>query len=126
LELSINDVLEISPFSTAISRAKLIVSKLRIQNVIILIRQLKAKPPISSTETRWCSKLDMLKRLIKLKLFISSVEKDYPELKITEQQWEAFEIKLKILEPAKVATVALQHQQLTVGDFYHLCCKLKF
>jgi hypothetical protein len=60
MQLSINDVLEISSFSTAISRAKLIVFKLRIQNVIILIRQLKAKPPISSTETLWCSELDML------------------------------------------------------------------
>jgi hypothetical protein len=90
------------------------VSKLRIQNVMILIRQLlKAKPAITSTETRWCSKLDRTKRLIELKPFISSVEKDYPEFKITEQQWKVFEIIIKILEPAKVATVALQHQKLS-------------
>jgi hypothetical protein len=46
----------------------------------------------------------MLKRLTELKPFIFSVEKDYPELKITEQQWEVCEIIKKILEPAKVAT----------------------
>jgi hypothetical protein len=46
------------------------------------------------------------------------VEKDYPDSKITEQQWETFKIIIKILEPAKNATVALQ--QLTVNDFYHL------
>ena len=84
-----------------------------------LLKLKKYLMPIVDVATRRCSTYDMLARLLELESFIDEfsdmIGKD---LQLSPNSW----IKLKeiksILESPKKATLLLQAENLTQGDFY--------
>ena len=73
--------------------------------------------PILDVPTRWHSCVDMLIRLENLKDFCNGLSDAYPELKLSEEDWESINQLIMALEPAKKATKVFQSEQLTMGDF---------
>lgn len=60
----------------------------------------------------------MLRRLVELKEFCNDFIGVDDELYLTEEEWQAIGGVVSALAPAQEATVILQQEQLTVGDFY--------
>jgi len=59
----------------------------------------------------------MLKSLTNLKDFYYD-HSDIIEINISDYDWNCFATILTSLEPAKVATIKLQNNAVTLGDFY--------
>ncbi|XP_060858704.1 uncharacterized protein LOC132936054 [Metopolophium dirhodum] len=113
LQLCVEDALKSTSDQKLVSKMREIVKKLRTPTVIRMIKGLhpKAKEAIIDVETRWSS---------------SYVSNTFKELNVTDNQWQKTEILVKALLPAKQATVQLQKEDLTIGDFYGIwlkCCR---
>ncbi|KZR97049.1 Zinc finger BED domain-containing-like protein [Daphnia magna] len=67
---------------------------------------------------RWNPTLVMLARLLELRDFITETENSRADLKISEIQWMGIQGISSVLGPAQKASVRLQMEQLTIGDFY--------
>jgi len=72
----------------------------------------------------------MLERIMYLKEFIKNISANDTKLKkvnLNRSDWEKVETISKTLLPAKVCTKNLQHEQLTLTDFYTawITCKLQ-
>lgn len=69
----------------------------------------------------------MLKRLLELKDFCKEIEETTSEVKLSDFVWEQIKNLCDALQPFNDTTVKIQHQQLTISDFYGewLRCKRK-
>lgn len=69
----------------------------------------------------------MLKRLLELKDFCKEIEETTSEVKLSESVWEQIKNLCDALQPFNETTIKIQHQQLTISDFYGewLRCKRK-
>ncbi|CAI6375567.1 unnamed protein product [Macrosiphum euphorbiae] len=123
LQLCIEDALKTRNSSLIISKARSAVKKLRIPTVAGILKKMKQKGAIIDVETRWCSKFDMLKRLLDLKSTCVDLCDTFKELKLTENEWSSIEKMLQALSPAKTATIELQKETLTLGDFFGVWLK---
>ena len=126
LQLALNDALG-SREKRTIAKARRLSKYLRKPSVWRLLK-CKGKKPILDCATRWLGVFYLLRRLIELKeaitQFASEIKmkngqfaKGDGALKITDQDWKSFQQIVDCLQPAKVATLRLQAQQLTIGDF---------
>eukprot|EP00102_Acyrthosiphon_pisum_P019235 XP_016656445.1 PREDICTED: uncharacterized protein LOC107882526 [Acyrthosiphon pisum] len=123
LQLCIEDGLKTRNSSLIISKARLAVKKLRTPTVAGILKKMKQKRAIIDVETRWCSKFDMLKRLLDLKSTCVDLSDTFKELKLSENEWSSIEKMLQALSPAKTATIELQKETLTLGDFFGVWLK---
>lgn len=69
----------------------------------------------------------MLKQLLELREFCDDFFSENGELSLKEEDWRGIENAVTALAPAERATVELQREQLTIGDFYGtwLKCRLE-
>ncbi|XP_050064684.1 uncharacterized protein LOC126553584 [Aphis gossypii] len=74
-------------------------------------------------ETRWNSIYNMLYRLIELKMFCKEHDETNPDLKLTDNEWISVQSIVDALLPVKIATLALQKQEITLGDLYGIWWK---
>ncbi|KAF2905138.1 hypothetical protein ILUMI_01046 [Ignelater luminosus] len=68
--------------------------------------------------TRWHSTHDMLQRRLLLKQFCEDMSPTIKELHISTADWAEIENVVSAVKPAKIATKALQEENLMAGDFY--------
>lgn len=68
----------------------------------------------------------MMQSLIQVKPFCENYQDVYPELELSDDEWDDIIQLTDGLEPAKIATKLFQHEQLTFGDFYGAWLKCKF
>ncbi|XP_041985081.1 zinc finger BED domain-containing protein 4-like [Aricia agestis] len=124
LQLCIKDVLK-NDYETLIEKCRNVVRILRRPLMKLKIKLEKFKKPILDCTTRWFSTYYMLERLKELKTFCDSCN-DICEI-ISENEWIKINHIIISLEPSKEATVRLQAEQLTVGDFFSIwtICKAK-
>lgn len=108
-----------------IAMAKYVVNILRKPNNLNRLRHANLRKPIKDCATRWTSTYNMLVRLVSLRTFCE----DTPEVStlISNIFWREVEDSIKCLQPVNEATLRLQKEQLTIGDFYitWLNCKNK-
>ena len=121
--MAIEDALKESSLRDVISSARCICKKLRNSSVCVLLKKLKLRKPILNSSTRWHSTYDMLHHLLLLKDFC--LDEANPNLHLLATTWDAF-FMLAILELAKIATMSLQYEQLTFGDFFGILLNCKF
>ncbi|CAI6375595.1 unnamed protein product [Macrosiphum euphorbiae] len=117
LQLCVLSSLKTPTIQKQISRARNSIKKLRTPNVLKCIKALKLRKPVIDIPTRWNSTYDMLKSLTNLKDFYYD-HSDIIEINISDYDWNCFTTILTSLEPAKVATIKLQNNAVTLGDFY--------
>ncbi|XP_045035871.1 uncharacterized protein LOC123476926 [Daphnia magna] len=108
-----------------IGKARAAMKALKNQVFMVSIRRSKLKKTILDGKTRWNSTLAMLARLLELREFITEIENSHADLKISEIQRIGIQEICSVLEPARKASVRLQMQQLTIGDFYKLWTSYK-
>ncbi|XP_027842499.2 uncharacterized protein LOC114123646 [Aphis gossypii] len=65
----------------------------------------------------------MLYRLLELKEFCKLHDGTNPDIKLKDCEWESIQSVVNALNPAKMATLALQKQDLNLGDFYGIWFK---
>lgn len=101
---------------STIALAKVVVNTLRKPNNANILRRAKLRKPIKDCATRWTSTYYMLERLIILKDCCEGI----PEIRnlVSDAFWSEMDDLIKCLKPVNVATLILQKQQLTIGDFY--------
>lgn len=117
LQLAIKDAISAdTPVQTTINLARRIVNILRKPNNYYTFKSMKLRKPIIDCKTRWTSTFNMLQRLITLKDICSIIHEI--DLVVSENFWTEITTITKILEPVNAATISLQKQNLTIGDFY--------
>ncbi|KAK4021453.1 hypothetical protein OUZ56_003369 [Daphnia magna] len=94
-----------------------VLDELKLKSVNRLIAKARAAmKPLKNPV--WNPTLAMLARLLELRDFITETENSRADLKISEIQWIGIQGISSVLEPARKASVRLQMEQLTIGDFY--------
>ncbi|XP_022170826.1 uncharacterized protein LOC111034100 [Myzus persicae] len=65
----------------------------------------------------------MLFRLLELKEFCQAHHSTNTELKLKKSEWDSIQSIVDALTPVKIATLALQKQDINLGDFYGIWLK---
>lgn len=83
--------------------------------------------PVLDVATRWNSSYNMLRRLLELKDFCQEIEDTNSDMKLSDSVWEGIADLCHALETFNDITIKIQHEQLTISDFYGqwLRCKKK-
>ncbi|KAG0442307.1 hypothetical protein HPB47_015738 [Ixodes persulcatus] len=118
LQLAVEDALKNADVKGLLDKCRAICKKLRVPTAMMLVKKLNLKKPILDCPTRWNSTCDMLERLIELKPFCIDMGKSSTDFVVSDETWTAIEGIIASLRPAKVATKALQKEQLSLGDFF--------
>lgn len=124
LQLAVKDGLKDNRSAQeVINMAKEMVNTLRKPTNANRLKQGHFKRPLKDCVTRWTATYNMLVRLHELKDFCDTV----PEIEATETFWRKVAEIISCLRPLSEATISLQKEQLTIGDFYitWLDCKNK-
>ena len=69
LQLGVNDLLRKGPYNRAVAIAQKLTAKLRTPTARLILKRENLKAPKMFQETRWSSTLNMLDRLLELKVF---------------------------------------------------------
>ncbi|XP_029347960.1 uncharacterized protein LOC103311970 [Acyrthosiphon pisum] len=100
-----------------------VVKKLRTPKYASWLKRKHLKYAVIDIETRWNSLYNMLFRLLELKEFCKLHNGTNPDIKLRDCEWESIQSVVNALNPAKTATLALQKQNLNLGDFYGIWFK---
>ncbi|XP_015378112.1 PREDICTED: uncharacterized protein LOC107172337 [Diuraphis noxia] len=111
---------KVAPIMNSISRARVIVKKLRTPKYSCWLAREEYKLAILDNETRWNSLYNMLFKLLELKSFCQKYDETNLELKLQNSEWECLQSIVDALKPVKIATLALQKQDLNLGDFFEI------
>lgn len=127
LQLAVHDFLKLKSPTKVIAASRKLVAKLRTPNLRYVLEGKQLKPPPPDVLTRWNSTFDMISSLLNLKDCCQELKTNgiLKNVAITENAWKELEGLVKILEPAKIATVALQRESITGGEFYEQWSKMK-
>ncbi|CAI6352385.1 unnamed protein product [Macrosiphum euphorbiae] len=123
LQLCVLGGIKSAAISNCIPKAREIVKKLRTPKYACWLKRKNLKYAIIDIETRWNSMYNMLYRLLELKEFCLSHEETNPDLHLKNCEWDSIQSVVNALHPVKTATLALQKQNLTIGDFYAIWLK---
>lgn len=98
-------------------------------NVLQIKEDKELSLPSLDCVTRWGSTFDMVESVFKLRNFLHrkftwSSTKEKTDYYLKEAQWSAVEAFLEDLRPARKATIKLQAQNLTLGEFYKIWTQL--
>ncbi|KAL5234480.1 hypothetical protein ACI65C_001890 [Semiaphis heraclei] len=122
LQLCVLGGIKSAAISNCIPKAREIVKKLITPKYACWLKRKNLKYAIIDIETRWNSMYNMLYRLLELKEFYLSHEETNPDLHLKNCEWESIQ-SVNALHPVKTTTLALQKQNLTIGDFYAIWLK---
>lgn len=78
----------------------------------------KLNQPILDVATRWNSTFNMLNRLLDLKDFCKEIEDSNNDVCLPDDVWIGIKMLCDALEPVNDATIRIQREDLTIGDFY--------
>eukprot|EP00102_Acyrthosiphon_pisum_P020119 XP_016657329.1 PREDICTED: uncharacterized protein LOC107882845 [Acyrthosiphon pisum] len=120
LQLCVLVGLKNAPITNCITEARKIVKKLRTPKYATWLKRKNLKYAIIDIETRWNSLYNMLFRLVELKEFCKLHEETNADLKLNNCEWDSIQSIVNALNPVQIATVALQRQDLNLGDFYEI------
>ncbi|CAI6373161.1 unnamed protein product [Macrosiphum euphorbiae] len=123
LQLCILDGFKNAPITSCIVQARKVVKKLRTPKYATWLKRKNLKYAIIDNETRWNSVYNMLFRLLELKEFCQTHHNTNTELKLKKSEWDSIKSIVDALEPVKIATLALQKQDINLGDFYGVWLK---
>lgn len=118
LALSVEDTLK--PMSSKFKKFRRFVKFLKRPTVISEIKRAKLKVPKLDNKTRWNSKYNMLLSLKNLRAYCQSKGINH----LNSSDWAFCDMFLKVFEPVKIATLTLQKEQLSFGDFFKCWIKL--
>lgn len=132
------------------AKAQRLAAKLRTPRYAAKLKRRGLPKPVLCVETRWASTHTMLKTLEKLRPSIDDIVREESSLQVTRRsgskqrqrqgkssrsgkiltnlsasEWRLLSSYCRTLEPAAMATLRLQKEQLTAGDFFKiwLVCK---
>lgn len=127
LQLVINVALKDTNYSSKlIKKCRRVVRTLLTPNMVNLIQQQHLRMPVIDCLTRWSSTYYMLKRLVELKDFYSSMISFMPfNCKLNDSDWHNLNGILNILSFFESTTKKLQAVNFTVADFYYVWHELK-
>uniref|UniRef100_A0A2S2P8A2 Zinc finger BED domain-containing protein 4 n=1 Tax=Schizaphis graminum TaxID=13262 RepID=A0A2S2P8A2_SCHGA len=123
LQLCVLSGLKNAPIASCITEARKVVKKLRTPKYASWLKRKHLKYAVIDIETRWNSLYNMLYRLLELKEFCKLHDGTNPDVKLRDCEWESIQSVVNALNPAKTATLALQKQDLNLGDFYGIWFK---
>lgn len=117
LQLAIKDAIaENVAVISMLNLARRIANILRRPNNTHALKSAHQRKAIIDCSTRWTSTYNMLKRLLILRDFIGTIQE--VSLLISPVFWTQLTAIIECLKPANEATIQLQRQDLTIGDFY--------
>lgn len=123
LALSVEDTLK--KMLSRFKKFRNFVKYLRKPTIISDIRKNKVTVPKLDNKTRWNSKYNMLLSLKNIRGYCQKKG----ILRLNQKDWNFCDMFLKVFEPVKIATLTLQKEQLSFGDFFKcwakLCLKIK-
>ncbi|KAK3931912.1 Zinc finger BED domain-containing protein 4 [Frankliniella fusca] len=130
LELSIGDArkenFEIKPL---LDKVRKLANFLKNETNVRQLKENEKSLPTTDVVTRWGSTYDMLASVSKLRNFteisLNVSNKDRSQYFLDDDEWDALDSTLDDLLPARQATTQLQHQNLTLGDFYAVWMELQ-
>ncbi|CAI6363018.1 unnamed protein product [Macrosiphum euphorbiae] len=123
LQLCVLSGLKNAPITSCITEARKVVKKLRTPKYASWLKRKHLNYAVIDVETRWNSLYNMLFRLLDLKEFCKLHNGTNPNIKLRDCEWESIQSVVNALNPAKTATLALQKQDLNLGDFYGIWFK---
>ncbi|XP_060871849.1 uncharacterized protein LOC132946566 isoform X2 [Metopolophium dirhodum] len=123
LQLCILDGFKNAPITSCIVQARKVVKKLRTPKYATWLKRKNLKYAIIDNETRWNSVFNMLFRLLELKEFCQTHHSTNTELKLKKSEWDSIQSIVDALMPVKIATLALQKQDINLGDFFGVWLK---
>ncbi|XP_060859135.1 LOW QUALITY PROTEIN: uncharacterized protein LOC132936427 [Metopolophium dirhodum] len=123
LQLCILDGFKNAPITSCIVQARKVVKKLRTPKSATWLKRKNLKYAIIDNETRWNSVFNMLFRLLELKEFCQTHHSTNTELKLKKSEWDSIQSIVDALMPVKIATLALQKQDINLGDFFGVWLK---
>ncbi|KAK3919731.1 Zinc finger BED domain-containing protein 4, partial [Frankliniella fusca] len=124
LQLAVDDALKADrSLKSTIESVRRLANYLRTPTVAFQIKEARLPLPTLDVCTRWGSLYDMLTSVFNLRNFIEftlvwTKKEDKIKLSLTEEEWDSAERIANDLAPARKATVKLQRQSLTLGDFF--------
>ncbi|CAH0397613.1 unnamed protein product [Chilo suppressalis] len=124
LQLAIKDFFESNPdVDNLIFRVRQVVKLLRTPTIRNILKRANLKKPIIDCPTRWSSTYNMLLRMQSLKTVCLNDANIMSRL--DESNWQTITDLIDCLKPCFIATLKLQKEQLTLGDFFieWLTCK---
>lgn len=127
LQLVDKAVIKSKECSRVIANVRRVVKKLRAQNVTVLLNERKIPRPMIDCATRWSSTFDMLQSFLVTELqdFCKNLAAANKIFYISGPTLEKIKEIVKVLQPSKTATVRMQSEQLTMGDFYGIWMQCK-
>ncbi|KAK3928633.1 Putative AC transposase [Frankliniella fusca] len=133
LQLAVEDAVKPRVGSESLKPLLIAVRKLanflRNPSNVLQIKEENLPLPSLDCVTRWGSTYDMVASVFKLRNFLDrkftfNSAKEKAENSLTGTQWSAVEELLEDLRPARKATIKLQAQNLTLGEFYKIWTQL--
>ncbi|XP_060864336.1 uncharacterized protein LOC132940637 [Metopolophium dirhodum] len=123
LQLCVLHGLKNAPITSCIIEARKVVKKLRTPKYASWLKRKHLKYAVIDIETRWNFLYNMIYRLLELKEFCKLHDGTNPDVRLRDCEWESIQSVVNALNPAKTATLALQKQDLNLGDFYGIWLK---
>ena len=117
LQLAVKDAIrKDEETNTILNQSRKIVNILRRPNNTYTLKAAKMRKPVNDCPTRWTSTYNMLKRLITCRDVCGTISE--VSSIISSQFWSSLINLVACLDPVNAATVKLERQDLTIGDFY--------
>ncbi|XP_050093968.1 uncharacterized protein LOC126576706 [Anopheles aquasalis] len=85
-----------------------------------VIEQNNVKVPVLDNETRWNSGFLMLDYFVKNEEFLRELIDGNDLVQLSEEDWQFLKEYCTVFEPVYCATVRLQNESLTMGDFFFI------
>ena len=117
LQLAVEDAFRKDGVAKIFDCVRLVVKKLRTPSNRLLLKQKGCLQPMLDVPTRWGSKFLMLKRLLEMRAVVTELSRDISDLDLTEDEWKTIERTHRALKPVYEATVILQKENLSPGEF---------
>lgn len=127
LQLALEDVWKAEGKDGIVPKARKAAKQLKKPNTQNLLKKTEQLLGILDCETRWKSTFFMLERLRELKNFIKDYEETFPDLKLSDAEWDDVERMITTLKPLVVTTERLEAEELTMADLiaFWTECKLQ-
>lgn len=126
LQLTLHDVWKNEAnYNEVIMKSRIVVKQLKKQNTIILLKVKQLNLAILDCPTRWFSTYLMVERLLTLKPFCQEYEATFPDLYLTETEWNSVKVIEETLKPLAVTTQALEAADITMSDLMASWTKCK-
>jgi hypothetical protein len=115
LQLAVRDGLKNKHAATLVSKIRSVAVDARTPKLDAIVKRRCGKGAIMDQATRWGSTYQMIERLLELQPALMDMA--YPEVTLTDAQWNQLKELKGVLEHPYIATKNLQQANLTPGEF---------